>query len=308
MLESFLIVGNKILVLFILIALGYWGAKKDLITEEGTRTITNIMLYIVTPCVIVNAFQKEFNWELFHGFVISFVAAIASHIVGIILSKICIRNKDDMKNRLYQAGVVFSNCGFMAFPLLEALLGEEGVFYGASYIAVFNIVLWSYGIILMDKETPKLDIKKIIFNPGILPVVIGLVFFFVSFSLPGIIKTPVDYLCSLNTPVPMLVIGYYAAQIKFNEILRDKDELIMHMLKLVIVPLVVLGLLYAFGVRGTILVACIVSAASPTATSCTMFSIKFGLDAKLSSQTVAVSTLFSIVTLTLIVGLARFIA
>lgn len=308
MAESFLIVGNKIFVLFILIALGYIGAKKNFITEAGTKDITNIMLYIVTPVVIVNAFQKEFNKELFTSFLISFVAAVVSHVVGIILSKLLIRNKDDMKKRLYQAGAVFSNCGFMAFPLLDALLGEEGVFYGASYIAVFNLILWSYGIILMDKDTPKFNLKKIIVNPGLIPVVIGLIFFFTSFMIPDILKTPVEYLCSLNTPVPMLVIGYYAAQINYKEILRDKDEIIMHLLKLVVIPLVVLGVLYVFNVRGALLVACIVSAASPTATSCTMFSIKFGLDAKLSSQTVAVSTLFSIVTLTLIVGLARFVA
>lgn len=308
MLESFIIVGNKILVLFILISLGYIGAKKKFITEAGTKDITNIMLYIVTPVVIVNAFQKEFNQELFKGLIISFVAAIVSHVIGIILSKILIRNKDDMKKRLFQAGAVFSNCGFMAFPLLDALLGEEGVFYGASYMAAFNIVLWSYGIILMDRNTPKLSLKKIIINPGLLPVAVGLVFFFTSFSIPEIVKTPIEYLCALNTPVPMLVIGYYAAQIKLNEILKDKDEIIMHMLKLVILPLVVLGIMYVCGIKGSVLVACIVSVASPTATSCTMFSIKYGLDAKLSSQTVAISTLFSIVTLTLIVGLARFLA
>lgn len=308
MLQSFIVVGTQVLILFILIGIGFIGAKKGIIKAEGVSTITEIMLYIVTPCVIIHAFQREFDASLLKGFLISFAAAVISHIICIALGKLFIHNEDDDKRRLFRFGVIFSNCGFMSLPLLDALLGSEGVFYGASYVAVFNLFLWSYGVVIMDKKGGKLSVKKLILNPGVIPVILGLVFFFTSFRLPGLIAVPVEYLAALNTPVPMLVIGYNVSKIDFSKAMRDKDEYIMMLLRLLVCPALILLLMYLVGVRGTLLVACAVSASAPVAASSTMFTIKFGGNSELSAETVAVSTLLSIVTMTLVVGCAFAIA
>ncbi len=308
MIESFLVVGQQVLILFILIAIGFMGGKLKFITKEGVSCITDIMLYIVTPCVIVNAFQKDFNAVLLVGFFKSFLAAIAAHLISIVLSKLFIRSKEDARKRVLQFGVVFSNCGFMSLPLLDALLGQEGVFYGASYIAIFNLLVWSYGLLLMDKSHSKLSIKKIILNPGTLPVIIGLIFFFCSYQLPSLIGTPVSYFAALNTPVPMLVIGYYISNLKLSGLFKGADEFIMLFLRLIASPLLLLALLYPLGFRGTLLLACIVSASAPVAATSTMFSIKFHSDAELSAGTIAVSTLCSIITMTLIVGITQHLA
>lgn len=308
MIESLLVVGQQVLILFILIAIGFAGGKLKFITKNGVACITDIMLYIVTPCVIVNAFQTEFDAALLAGFIKSFLAAVAAHVISIILSKIFIKSKDNARKRVLQFGAVFSNCGFMSLPLLDALLGSEGVFYGASYIAVFNLLVWSYGLLLMDKEHPKLSVKKLIFNPGTLPVIIGLLFFFCSIKLPTLIGTPVSYLAALNTPVPMLVIGYYISNLKLSGLFKGADEFIMLFLRLVASPLLLLAVLYPLGFRGSLLISCIVSACAPVAATSTMFSIKFHADAELSAGTVAVSTIISIVTITLIVGATQYLA
>jgi len=308
MLQSFSVVGTQVLILFILIGIGYLGAKKGIIKSEGVSTITEIMLYIVTPCVIIHAFQRKFEATLLKGFLISFGAAVLSHVLCIVLGKLFIHNPDDDKNRLFRFGVIFSNCGFMSLPLLEALLGSEGVFYGASYVAVFNLFLWSYGVHIMDKNGAKLSVKKLLLNPGVIPVIVGLAFFFTSFKLPSIIAVPVEYLAALNTPVPMLVIGYNVARIDFKKAMRDKDEYIMMLLRLLICPALILMILYFLNIRGTLLVACAVSASAPVAASSTMFTIKFGGNCELSAETVSVSTLLSIITMTLIVGCAMYLA
>jgi hypothetical protein len=308
MLQSFFVVGTQVLILFILIGIGFIGAKKGIIQKEGVSTITEIMLYIVTPCVIIHAFQRDFEPKLLKGFLIAFGAALLSHAICIILGKLFIHNSDDDKNRLFRFGVIFSNCGFMSLPLLDALLGSEGVFYGASYVAVFNLVLWSYGVMIMDRTGSKLSIKKLLLNPGVIPVFVGLLFFFTSFKLPSIIATPVSYLAALNTPVPMLVIGYNVSGIDLKKAMRDKDEYIMMILRLLVCPVIVLGIMYGLGIRGTLLVACAVSASAPVAASSTMFTIKFGGNSELSAETVAVSTLLSIITMTLVVGSAFAIA
>ena len=226
MLQSFTVVGTQVFILFILIGIGFVGTKAGIIKKEGVSTITEIMLYIVTPCVIIHAFQRDFEPSLLKGFLIAFGAAILSHVICIILGKLFIQNEDDDKKRLFRFGVIFSNCGFMSLPLLDALLGSEGVFYGASYVAVFNLFLWSYGLVLMDTKGGALSVKKILLNPGVIPVVIGLIFFFTSFRLPNIIGIPVEYLAALNTPVPMLVIGYNVSRLDLKKAMRDRDEYI----------------------------------------------------------------------------------
>lgn len=308
MFESFMIVGQQVFILFILIAVGFLCGKLRLLTDDGISSLTNIMLYIVTPCVIIHAFQQEFNRMMLIGFLKSFLAAVFAHLICILLSKLLIKSKDDARKRILRFGVIFSNCGFMSLPLLDALLGQEGVFYGAAYIAVFNLLLWSYGLLLMDKEHAKLSVKKIILNPGTLPVVIGLILFFFSIRLPSMIDTPVTYLAALNTPVPMLIIGFYISRLNFARIFRKADEFLMLLLRLIISPLLMLGFLYGFGFRGSLLVACIISASAPVAASSTMFSVKFHLDPELSAGTVAVSTLISIITMTLVVGITQYLA
>lgn len=308
MLESFQIVGTQVLSLFVIIAIGVLGAKVKFITKPGVASMTDIMLYLVTPCVIINSFQKEFNRELLIGFLIAFGSAVLSHIIGIILSRILIRNEEEAKKTVLRFGAIFGNCGFMSLPLLDALLGEEGVFYGAAYVAVFNILLWTYGLKLMGSKEAKLSAKKILLNPGIISVAIGLILFFTSTKLPIILGKPISFLAALNTPIPMLIIGFYVAQLKKNEILKVKQEYLVMAIKLIAQPILLFALLYLCSIRGNLLVACVLSASAPVAATCTMFSVKFDRDAKLAAEMMAVSTLVSIATLTLIVGFVQYIA
>lgn len=308
MAESFIIVGTQVFILFILIGLGFLATRNKLITKDGVSTMTEIMLYLVTPCVIINAFQKDFDRELFRGFLISFVSAVLAHVVAIVLAKLIIKDADENREKVLRFATIFSNCGFMSLPLLEALLGESGVFYGASYVAVFNIIAWSYGLKMMDGSQSKLSIKKLLFNPGVTSVIVGLALFFTSFHLPEIVMTPIKYLAALNTPVPMLIIGYYVAQLKLGEKKTSINEFIAIILRLVVTPMVVFGILYLCNIRGDLLVSCVLSCSAPVAATTTMFSIKFGRDAQLSAKLVAVTTLVSIVSMTLIVGFVQYIA
>lgn len=308
MLESLIIVGTQVAIIFILIILGFFGQKIKMITEEGVNSMNNIMLNYVTPCVIINAFQREFETQLLKNLLISISAAVLSHALCFVLGALFIHNKDNAKQRVLRFTVIFSNCGFMALPLLNALLGSEGVFYGASYLAVFNLFVWSFGQYLIGKGQGGFDIKKAVFNPGVIAVVVGLIFFFASFTLPEIIGSPVKYISDLNTPLAMLIIGYTIATLDLKEIIRLRSEIPALILRLLVSPLILLLILYVLGIRGTLLVSTIVSASTPVAAISTMFSIKYNVDKTLSAKMVAISTLFSIITMTLIVGFARYIA
>ena len=308
MLESFTIVGTQVAVLFILIALGFFGRKIKILNGDGVKCINDIMLYFVTPCVIIHAFQREFDVTMLKNLLLSILGSVISHALCYLVGFLLIHNKDEAKRTVLRFAICFSNCGFMALPLLEALLGSEGVFYGAGYLTVFNILVWSSGQYSMAKGSDGFDKKKIFLNPGVLSVFVGLFFFFTSIKLPEIIGSPIAFLAALNTPVPMLIIGYTIAGLTFKDFLNIKEEALTIVSRLVIVPLLLLGILFLLGYRGNLLVATIVSASAPVAAITTMFSIKFSRDEMVASKLVAVSSLFSIITMTLIISFARTIA
>lgn len=305
--NSFLTVGTQVFILFILMALGFLARKLKWLDQQSVSGITNLMLYLITPCLLINAFQRPFAAEQMRGFLITAAAAAGTHIVAIFLSMALIHDKDKAKQSVQRFAAIFSNCGYMSLPLQQALLGDEAVFYGAAYIAVFNIFLWTYGLALMCGGKGA-SLRRAVLNPGTVSVVVGLALFFGSVTLPEVIAKPIQYLSAMNTPMPMIIIGYYLAGMRFKTAFSGPGSFVALGLKLVGFPLLLLGVLWLCGVRGLPLISSVISCSAPVATISTMFATRYGGDAELSSALVAVSTLFSIVTMTAIVGLAGVVA
>ena len=155
----FINVFTQVDILFILILLGVALTKAKILTEKGVSSMTDMVLILVTPCVIIKSFIREFDKSVLKNLLISFLIAFLAHIGFIILSHLIIRSKEKATERVLRFGAIFSNCGYMSIPLQQAILGDIGVFYAASYVAIFNLFIWSYGIITMsgDKKylTPK---------------------------------------------------------------------------------------------------------------------------------------------------------
>ena len=225
--ESFQVVGLQVIILFVLMMVGFASNKLKLIDENGIKGITSLMLYIITPCVLINSFQREFDVSLLKGFGISVAAAIILHVAAIFISKLLVHDKDKAKENVLRFGAIFANCGYMSLPLQQAVLGSEAVFYSSSYVAVFNIFTWTYGLGLMCSGREKISVKKAILNPGLISVVIGLVLFFGSVKLPAVLGKPLEYIAALNTPVPMMIIGYYIGNLDFKKVLRSKGEFVI---------------------------------------------------------------------------------
>lgn len=308
MAQSFLDVGQQVLVLFALIAVGALLTKRRLITDAGARTMTDVVLYAVTPCVIINAFQREYRPELLTGLLISLLAAFLTLLFSVLLAELLYRRRDIDRGVVLKFAVVFSNCGFMALPLQEAVLGADGVFYGAAFIVVFNLFMWTYGLIRMSGTTSLKEASRAVLNPGVIGTLIGVLLFAFSVELPDVVLSPVKFLASLNTPVPMLVIGYHLMHTNFRRILRDRDAYVAMSLRLVILPLLAMGVMLLCGVDGVVLCAMVIAVASPVAAFTTMMASKYGRDVQLSTGMVSATSLFSVITMPLIVGFARYLA
>lgn len=308
MLENFLMVGQQVLILFILIAVGVVCGKVRFLTPNTAKHLTNIVLYFVTPCVVIDAFHRDFEPELLTNLGVTALCAILVHAVSIVIAFVVFRDKNASRRCVLRFGTVFSNCGFMSIPLQAALLGADGVFYGAAFVAVFNLILWSYGLLVMSGDKKALSPKHLLLNPGVIGVVAGLILFLFSIRLPEVLSMPVSYMAALNTPLPMIIIGFYLSRTNLREALRDKKAYAAIALRLIAIPLLTLLLMFVFQIRGVVLVACVIAAAAPVAAATTMFAAKFDRDTSLSVNLVSLSTLFSLVTMPLIVGLAQVLA
>lgn len=304
----FINVLTQVIILLILIMIGFVLTKRNILTDEGAKCMTDVVLYIATPCVIIKSFIREFDKSLLKGLIISFVMAVFAHILFIIMSRFMFKKCPEKQKRVLQFAVIFSNSGFMALPLQQALLGDLGVFYGASYVAVFNIFTWSYGILLMSGDKKYLSPKKLIISPGIVGVTVGILIFVLSIPVPKIVFEPISYMAGLNTPVPMVVIGYHLANSNFIEGLKNKNSIIAILSRLFIFPLIALAIMYACGIRGTLLVSSIICCCAPAAAINTMFSAKFDCDTSLSVNLVSVSTILSLISMPIIITLTQYIA
>lgn len=307
MLSSYTDAGQQVLVLFILIGVGALLSKLGFITDKGASSMTDVVLYAVTPCVIINAFQREYHPELLGGLLTALFCAFLVMLLSVLLAELIYRKTNLSRAVVLKFSLVFSNCGFMALPLQEAVLGSDGVFYGAAYIAVFNIFMWTYGLITMSQKTELKSALRAIVNPGIIGTVIGVLLFVFSIKLPTVISSPIRFLAALNTPVPMLVIGYHLTQADLGRVLKDKGAYFAMAMRLILIPLAAFGGMYLAGVDGTVTVAVVIAVSSPVAAFTTMMSSKYGRDTELSAGIVSASSLFSLITMPLIVGLAKSI-
>lgn len=302
--QNFVLIAQQVLVLFILIAVGFACGKFGVITEHASKKMTDVVLYVVTPCVMVNAFQREFSFELFG--LIFLAAGIAAVIltVSIILVKLVFHDKNEARRKVLQFAVVFSNCGFMSLPLQRELLGEDGMFFGSIFVAIFNVFCWTYGLVDMSGDKKQLSVKRLALNPGIIGVVLAVILFVCHVQLPVFIAQPVKHLANLNTPLPMLIIGYYLTNADFKKAFTDVGAYIAMGIRLVIIPLAALFAMAPFGLNSKMVIAFVIACSAPTAATTTMFSAKFNRDVELSVSIVAASTLLSIVTMPLVVSAA----
>ena len=325
--DSFLTVAQKVGLLFIIIALGFICQKIRFLTDEANKCMADIVMYFVTPCVIINAFSasvytKDELLGILKNIAVVAIASAVFHVVMILAVCLIFRSHDENRRRVMRFAAVFSNAGFIALPLAQALIDtndcHEGALYAAVFLAVFNIVLWTWGLVDMSGEKKTMNWRKILFNPGIIGVAVGLIVFtsplYITFGhvvgirFPSLISDALSALSALNLPLPMLMVGYYLGKADLASAFRDGWSYVCMAIRLIVFPLALLGVLYVCGVRGNVLTVLVIGASAPVGATTTIFSAKFNRDTDLSVRLVSLSTILSMLTMPLIVGLTQMIA
>ena len=291
---------NQVIVVLLIIILGYFLTKIKYLDDNSTKKLTNILLMVATPSMIIKAFQKEFDYAYLKNFGLAILLSILVHVFAMICAKLFFKNDGGKRYKVNRFCAIYSNAGFMGIPLLSAVLGQDGVFYGSAYLVVLTILYWTHGIYIYTEDKKQLSIKKIILNPGVISTVLGLLFFFANYKLPYVVDQTVTHLANMNTPLAMLVLGKYLTEVEFKKVFKEKGIYLACFVRLVFIPVVVALVLRILGIDKTVSSAVLVTASCPVAVVTTLFANKYNSDAPYSSQIVSISTILSIITIPLV--------
>ena len=300
-----LILLRQVLTMFLLSGVGFVLVRTGKITLEGGKTIGNILIYLSLPCVILNSFTVDFTRERLIGLGLSALAAAVLLGVSILVSALVFR-----KDPVSSFASAFSNPGFFGVPVIAAVLGEDAVFYIAPFIALVNMLQWTYGVSRLTGQSARqgLSLKRIFTAPFMVAILLGLVLFFTGFRLPGVLATGVKAIAGLNTPLAMFSIGLYLSQCHFKELFLTRRLYLVSFLRLLMIPLLSLALLTLlprsfFPLKLAVLIA----AACPVGSNVAVYAQLYGKNYSYAVETVVISTLLSILTLPLLTAAAQLL-
>ena len=304
--DGLILVAQQVFILFALMGVGAALRWTKLVDAKSIDGMVNLLILVVTPCLIVDCFQRPFEPAMLKSLLTGLILVIAWHVAMIAMAKFVVRTPDDAVRRPLLLAAVFSNAGFMGIPLEQAILGSEGVFFGIIYVVVFNLFVWSWGIRVMKGDARGASAWKMFVNPGTVGIALGLPLFLFSWRLPEVVAAPVHHLANLNTPLAMIVIGYSLAGARLGRVLRLRPAYAAAACRLVAFPLGMIAVLYPFRdwLDTRLMLATVIAASAPVAAMVSMFAVKFGRDVDASVSVVCGSTLLSILTMPPIIALA----
>ncbi len=302
--------------LFLLMACGFFARKVGIIDDVASKRLSTLIIKIGQPMMIISALvEADFSYEnLTDGFIYIGVGLVLHAFMAVLAFFLCKGFKDLDERKITEFSLVFTNGGFIGFPIMEALFGPKGLFLASFYVISFHLFIWSWGmaIIARGRSDIKLTVRKIFVNLGSVPCLIGILLYmavipFPGFALPAFLTKFMSYLSGLCTPISVLITGALLATRTPKQIFGSGKIYYFCALKLIGIPLVVCVLAKLIGLPDNMVLFCTVEAALPAAASITMFSEMYGLNAGYASQTVGTSSLLSVGTMPLVLLLADWI-
>lgn len=304
--ELSLLLAEQILAMFLTMAVGFFVVKIGLFQETDGKVISNLVVYICSPCIIIDSFQIEMTDDKVRGLLLAVIAAIFVHIV--MLAGTWILNHIFRFNSIEKASIIYTNAGYLIIPLVGAVLGSEWVFYTTAFILVQTVLMWTHCTCLISESRQK-DWKKILFNPNIVAMLLGLLLFLFRVQLPGVIASCVSGFGQMISPASMLVIGMAIGNVDLKWVFTQKRPYLICFFRLIFYP--ILGVI-GFGILGQmgihpdaeyILMVVLLATAAPAAAMVTQLAQLYNKDVKYASVINVMSVIFCIVTMPVMVML-----
>lgn len=284
---------KQICIMFLLIAVGIFLVKKGYLSEQGGKDLGAILLKVVIPCVVIKSYITEYTPERLRELAVSAVLAVAALLVAMAVSYVFFSTR----RRIENFAASFCNVGFIGIPLVQAVMGEQAVFHLAAFIALLNILQWTYGVLIMTGDKDAIKVKVIISNPVVLAFLGGILLFVLRIPVPQVIVSTLGSIAAMNTPLAMIILGTYVAKMSWKELVSSKSAYLCTLVRLIVVPaatLLVFCLIPGdIKIKEVVLIAC----CTPVGANIAIFARQYDRDYRLSVVTVCLSTLACIVTI-----------
>ena len=291
---------NQVLILTLIILVGFYARKRNIINEKISKGLSDILLEITLPLLIISSFNYKFSRDMMLGSVKIFIYSFIIHIVLIFSSKIFLCRFKGDKQKILRAVMIFSNSGFMGYPVIESIYGKIGVFYTAIFNVPFNLIFFSYGAMLFSGRKDKKGVLKAFASPGNIAVYIGLIIFIFSINIPKPIYSAINMVGSMTTPLSMIIVGSMLAEQKAKEVFSEISIYYVSLLRLIAAPLISFAVLKLIHADALLIQISVMIEAMPGAVLVAVFAQKFNLDAKYASKAIFITTFLSIFTIPIV--------
>lgn len=305
-----LLLMEEIAKLFAIMLMGYAVVKAGLMKSSESKSVSVIMVYLVIPCVILNAFQVEYTPDVQKGLLLACAAAVAVHILFLLLTAIL--KKPLHLDVIERATIIYSNAGILVIPLVQELLGQEYVIYSSAYIAVQLILIWTHCKNMLCEED-KLEWKKVLLNVNIISIIAGVVLFIFRIQLPSGAQDVLNMMNNMIGPLGMLLAGMVIAEVPLKTVFTRKRSYLSAALRLFIYPVFVLELMKVIQTFASIqdskqiLLTVYLASITPACATVTSMAQLYDKDAAYSSSLYVLTTLLSIATMPVMVGLFEMV-
>ncbi|KUO73602.1 MAG: hypothetical protein APF77_15395 [Clostridia bacterium BRH_c25] len=292
---------SQVLILFIIMFMGAAAKRSGILNNDIQDSISELLMKVALPALVLSSTNFEGTSEVLPNMISILIITIVSYILTIILCMLTVKtlHYDKKTANVFIALIVFGNVGFMGYPVAEAFFSEVGVLYATVVNLVFIIFLWTYGILLFDRQE-KVELKKLL-NLGSISSFIAIIMFLFKLRLPYTLYSAFELTGKMTTPLSMLLIGALIAEIDIAKLVSNKKVYLVSAIKLLILPFATAYILKLMGFNTMVISICTIMAAMPAGATNAIFAKQFDSEPLFASVGVFITTLLSILTLPLTV-------
>ena len=291
---------KTVLGLILLMGIGFLCSKVGLIDQPAEKQLTGLLLKVVQPVYLLMAYQRAFDKGLLRDFMISMAMAAFAFLLMILLPYLFFK-KGSRDREVGLLLTAFPNTGFFGIPLVSGIYGAEGVFFLTTMITMFNVLLWTYGVLLMSgkRDTLKNTVKRLI-SPSLIAIVVGLLCFSFGWLLPEAFTSPLKKLGDMNTPLAMLISGAVVARANFKEGLRDPMVYKISLLRVLVLPMAVALCLFWLPVNPILTTIVVLASGFSVGSAPLMFCVQYDKNSVLGGECVALTSVLCCGTVSLV--------
>ena len=302
--ELLSVVLKQTLIMGLYMLLGFVLFRTKKISNEGSKSIAAVLIWLVIPAVVLNSFCTAFSTQKLVQFGQSALLGAVALMTAMAIARLFYKNSP-----VDQFAAAFSNAGFMGIPLVKASFGDDAVFFLVGFIALLNLLQWTYGASVLHRDKVGVKIKQVVLNPIFLAAILGFLFFSmgVGDKLPMVISSTISGVTALNSPLAMIVLGVYLAQTDLKSMVSNPGLYQLSAVRLLLIPVLTLLVLWPLPIDLYLKLAILTAASAPVGSNVAVYAQLYDADYQYACQTVALSTVLSVITLPVILGIGSIV-